>query len=53
LQPYVEYYQRSRSHLALAKDAPISRTIAHSNKGTIVAIPQLGGLHHHDARRAA
>jgi len=53
LQDYVEYYQRSRTHLALDKDAPISRSIAHPNQGTIVAIPQLGGLHHRYERRAA
>lgn len=53
LQAYVEYDQRSRTDLALDKDAPVPRSIAHPNEGAIVAIPQLGGLHHRYERRAA
>ena len=44
LRKYFVYYHRSRTHLALAKDAPESRAVM--NRGTIVAIPQVGGLHH-------
>jgi hypothetical protein len=39
---------RSRTHLALGKDAPLGRAVQRS--GTIVAIPILSGLHHHDVR---
>src|SRR5262249_34093231 len=46
LKRYVEYYERSRTHLALDKDAPISRPISPSTAGPIVATPQVGGLHH-------
>ena len=53
LQAYGDYYQRSRTHLALDKDAPVSRRITDPTKGAIVAIPQLGGLHHRYERRAA
>lgn len=53
LQAYGEYDLRSRTHLALDKDAPVSRRIADPTEGAIVAIPQLGGLHHRDERRAA
>jgi putative transposase len=53
LTAYVEYYLRSRTHLALEKDAPISRPVAVPADGDIVAIPQLGGLHHRYERRAA
>ncbi|HYT19900.1 MAG TPA: integrase core domain-containing protein [Candidatus Polarisedimenticolia bacterium] len=45
------YYHRSRTHLALAKDAPEPRAIM--RQGAIIAIPQLGGLHHRYERRAA
>ncbi len=51
LKSYFTYYHRSRTHLALAKDAPESRAIM--NRGVIVAIPQVGGLHRRYERRAA
>ena len=50
---YVEYYLKSRTHLALRKDAPVSRSVASPPGGQIVAIPHLGGLHHRYERRAA
>jgi transposase InsO family protein len=51
LHAYVQYYLKSRTHLSLDKDAPVSRPVASPSDGEIVAIPQLGGLHHE--RRAA
>ncbi|HLH08005.1 MAG TPA: integrase core domain-containing protein [Terriglobales bacterium] len=51
LKSYFVYYHRSRTHLALAKDAPESRAVLH--RGEIAAIPQVGGLHHRYERRAA
>ena len=48
---YFDYYHRSRTHLALAKDSPDSRVPM--TKGIIVAIPEMGGLHHRYERRAA
>jgi len=53
LAAYVEYYLKSRTHLSLNKDSPVSRLAAPSTAGRIVAIPRLGGLHHHYQRRAA
>jgi transposase InsO family protein len=53
LHTYVQYYLKSRTHLSLDKDAPVSRPIASPGDGEIVAIPQLGGLHHRYERRAA
>jgi putative transposase len=53
LKNYFAYYQRSRTHLALAKDAPESRVVERPESGRIVAIPQLGGLHHRYQRHAA
>jgi putative transposase len=54
LNAYVKYYQYSRTHLALDKDTPVSRCVAPPADGEIVvAIPQLGGLHHRYERRAA
>jgi hypothetical protein len=54
LHVYVEYYLRSRTHLSLDKDAPVSRPVAPATDGgAIMAIPHLGGLHHRYERRAA
>jgi hypothetical protein len=53
LQAFVEYYHRSRVHLALNKDAPEPRSIQPLESGRIVSTPVLGGLHHRYERRAA
>jgi putative transposase len=50
---YCAYYERSRTHLSLDKDAPIPRPIAPPSEGRVVAIPQVGGLHHRYERLAA
>jgi transposase InsO family protein len=48
LRSYQEYYNRSRTHLSLDKDAPFSRLVtAH---GRLVVSPVLGGLHHQYCR---
>ena len=48
---YFHYYHGSRTHLGLDKQCPFPRQV--SSIGTIVAIPQLGGLHHRYERVAA
>ena len=53
LTAYVRYYQRTRTHLALHKDAPASRAVSPPTAGRIIATPQVGGLHHRYDRRAA
>jgi len=53
LSAYVAYHQQSRTHLSLDKDAPIPRAIMTHGDGRVVAIPQVGGLHHRYERRAA
>jgi hypothetical protein len=53
LTRYVAYYHESRTHLSLAKDSPQPRSIAGPTIGQVVAIPQVGGLHHRYDRRAA
>jgi putative transposase len=52
LTSYFEYYHRSRTHLSLERNAPIPREIEPSGDGLIVAIPQVGGLHHRYTRAA-
>ena len=53
LKNYLEYYHRSRTHLALSKDAPDPRPVQPPGMGEIVELPQVGGLHHRYVRRAA
>jgi transposase InsO family protein len=52
LTSYFEYYHRSRTHLSLDRNAPSPREIEPVEKGKVVPIPQVGGLHHR-YRRAA
>jgi transposase InsO family protein len=51
LASYFRYYHESRTHLGLGKQCPFPRQA--SSVGQIVAIPQLGGLHHRYERIAA
>ena len=53
LQNYFEYYERSRTHLALNKDAPVSRAVEGPANGRIMELGQVGGLHHRYQRCAA
>ena len=52
LRSYLGYYHQSRTHLALEKDAPEPRAVEPPETGQIVALPQVGGLHHRYVRRA-
>jgi hypothetical protein len=45
---YARYYNEARTHLSLAKDAPIHRPI--ECFGRIIAEPMVGSLHHRYAR---
>jgi transposase InsO family protein len=53
LRRYVGYYHRSRTHLSLQKDSPESRPVEPPENGKVVEYPEVGGLHHRYARRAA
>jgi transposase InsO family protein len=51
LSSYFRYYHQSRTHLSLDEQCPFPREVL--KVGKIVAIPQLGGLHHRYERTAA
>ena len=53
LSSYVDYYQRTRTHLSLDKDCPDTRPVMPPRIGKVVTIPQVGGLHHRYERLAA
>ena len=48
LKSYARYYNETRTHLALDKDAPVSRPVQRT--GVVRSRAILGGLHHHYAR---
>jgi len=48
LKLFLEYYHGTRTHLSLEKDTPEPPEC-----GRVVAVPQVGGLHHRYERRAA
>src|ERR1700676_4853761 len=51
LSDYVRYYHEDRTHLGLAKQTPTQRSPA-TNRGRVIALPRLGGLHHRYERAA-
>ena len=53
LTEYAEYYNRVRTHLSLAKDAPEYRSVSGLQQGRVVELDQVGGLHHEYVRMAA
>jgi putative transposase len=53
LKSYFDYYHGSRTHLSLGKDSPEPRAIQPPEIGSVVAMPQVGGLHHRYERQAA
>ncbi len=50
---YFDYYHRSRTYLSLGKDSPVHRPVESAKAGKIIALPQVGGLHHRYERLAA
>jgi putative transposase len=53
LTAYRRYYHGSRTHLGLPKDTPDHQPVSDASTGPIVAIPEVGGLHHRYERCAA
>ncbi len=53
LKSYGDYYLRSRTHLALDKDPPLSRPVQPPELGPVRELSEVGGLHHRYHRCAA
>ena len=49
---FISYYHHTRTHLSLAKDTPETRAVQPPELGRVVAIAEVGGLHHRYERRA-
>ncbi len=52
LSSYFSYYRESRTHLSLNRNSPVPREIEPPERGKVIAIPQVGGLHHRYCRAA-
>lgn len=52
LGSYFVYYHESRTHLSLKRNSPIERKVDQPENGKVIAIPQVGGLHHRYLRAA-
>jgi putative transposase len=53
LTRYFAYYHEARTHLSLDKDAPDGRSVERPERGRVISIREVGGLHHRYGRRAA
>jgi transposase InsO family protein len=49
---YVAYYNEDRPHMSLGRDVPLSRAVQPPSRGTVVALPRVGGLHRRYSRAA-
>ena len=53
LGDYFDYFHRHRTHRALNQDCPYPRPTEPPERGNIIALPLLAGLHHRYSRQAA
>ena len=53
LRSYASYYHSSRTHRSLDNDCPDPRPVEPSEMGDVVALDEVGGLHHRYTRRHA
>jgi putative transposase len=53
LSTYFDYYHPSRIHQSLDRNAPVPRQVEPPDSGEVIAVPQVGGLHHRYMRSAA
>ena len=52
LTDYFDYYHHACAHLSLNHNSPVARDVEPPDRGSVIAIPHVGGLHHR-YRRAA
>ena len=52
LTDYFDYYHNSRPHLSLDRNSPTPRKVEPPSQGQVIAIGQVGGLHHRYSRAA-
>jgi len=52
LTSYFNYYHQARPHRSLGQNAPEPRAVEPPERGRVIALPQVGGLHHRYTRAA-
>jgi putative transposase len=52
LTGYLAYYHTWRTHLALKMDSPERRPVQPPGHGQVIAVPEVGGLHHYERQVA-
>ena len=53
LREYTNYYNHSRAHMSLDGNAPLPREVEPPDRGNVIALSQVGGLHQRYTRVAA
>jgi len=53
LDSYLDYYHKVRPHRSLSYDSPIPQSVDSPERGKVIEMPRVGGLHHHYLRQAA
>ena len=53
LTGYLDYYHRWRTHQSLEMDSPEHRAVHPADRGRVIEIAEIGGLHHHYERAVA
>jgi len=53
LASHLDDDHRSRTHLSLGQDSPVTRPVESAKAGEVIALPRVGGLHHCYERLAA
>ncbi len=52
LRAYFDYYHHARAHLSLDHNSPVAHAVEPPDRGRVIAIPHVGGLHHRYQRAA-
>jgi transposase InsO family protein len=53
LRSYMDYYHTWRVHRSLDMDTPDPRLVQPPERGSVMKLPEVGGLHHHYERKVA
>jgi len=53
VREYARFYNSDRPHMSLSGDAPAGREVEPPDRGNVIVLPRVGGLHYRYTRRAA
>jgi putative transposase len=53
VREHAKFYNADRPHMSLDGDSPSGRAVEPPERGKMISLPRLGGLHHRYVRRAA